>query len=141
VLKHETERTSRHDQGELTRDNYGSATFATQFSTACRASFGIEAERREPDPISGQVWMDKHSFLARHIEGESAKNPSWWLRKVRVKVTFANLDGAWMQTGMEAVADVRIVCTHTLTSRVLDYRTVGRRCDRRFLLALQNMSA
>jgi hypothetical protein len=28
-----------------------------------------------------------------------------------------------MQTGMEALADVRIVGPHTLTSRILDYRT------------------
>jgi len=27
-----------------------------------------------------------------------------------------------LQTGLKAVADVRIVGTHTLTSRILDYR-------------------
>jgi len=74
------------------------------------------------DLISGEVWVDKHSFLVRQIDGEIAKTPSWWLRKVRVKLTFADLDGTWLQTGMEAVADVRILGPHTLTSRILDYR-------------------
>ena len=66
--------------------------------------------------------MDKHSLLVRHIEGEVAKTPSWWLKTVRVKLAFAYLEGTWLQTNMEAVADVRFVGPHTLTSRVLDYR-------------------
>jgi len=128
VLKHETERAFHSNQAQiaLTRDNYefryiGEAVF----DDAPCYLLELKPRRREPELISGQVWIDKHSFLARHIEGELAKSPSWWLRRVRVKLTFANLDGTWLQSSMEAVADVRIVGTHTLTSRVLDYRTVG----------------
>lgn len=127
VLKHETDRVSGSNQTRiaLTRENY-------DFSYVGEAIFDdvrcyvleLKPRRREPDLISGHVWIDEHSFLARHIEGELAKSPSWWLRKVRVKLTFANLAGSWLQSRMEAVADVRIVGTHTLTSRVLDYRTI-----------------
>jgi len=59
----------------------------------------------------------------RHIEGEISKPPSWWLKKVRVKLAFADVDGTWLQTSMEAVADVRLLGPHTLTSRILDYRS------------------
>jgi hypothetical protein len=68
------------------------------------------------------VWLDKHSFFVRKIEGEAAQTPSWWLKKVRVKLVFADLQRTWLQISMEAVADVRIVGPHTLTSRILDYR-------------------
>jgi hypothetical protein len=128
VLKHETERASSNNQARtaLTRDNYdfsyiGEALFN---DTPCYL-LELKPRRREPDLIWGQLWIDEHSFLVRHIEGELAKSPSWWLRKIQVKLTFAELDGTWLQTGMEAVADVRIVGTHTLTSRVLDYRAAG----------------
>lgn len=128
VLKHETDRVSSSNEAQiaLTRDNYdfsyvGEATFD---DVPCYV-LELKPRRREPDLISGHVWIDEHSFLARHIEGELAKTPSWWLRKVRVKLTFANLAGAWLQSSMEAVADVRIVGAHTLTSRVLDYRTIS----------------
>ncbi|MGE5054813.1 MAG: hypothetical protein ACM3WP_11660, partial [Acidobacteriota bacterium] len=40
----------------------------------------------------------------------------------RIKVLFADFQGSWVQTKMEANADVRIVGTHTLTSRLVDYR-------------------
>jgi hypothetical protein len=58
----------------------------------------------------------------RQIEGEIAKTPSWWLKRVHVKIEFADVEGTWLQTSMEAVADVRMVGPHTLISRVLDYR-------------------
>jgi hypothetical protein len=58
----------------------------------------------------------------RRIEGEISKTPSWWLKKVRVKLSFGDYQGTWLQSSMEAVADVRIVGLHTLTSQILDYR-------------------
>ncbi len=50
------------------------------------------------------------------------KTPSWWLKQVHVKLIFADLDGNWVQTSMEATADVRLAGAHTLTSQMLDYR-------------------
>ena len=70
----------------------------------------------------GEAWIDKHSSFVRQIEGEVAKTPSWWLRRVRVKLVLAELEGTWLETSMEAMADVGIVGPHTLTSRILDYR-------------------
>jgi hypothetical protein len=39
-----------------------------------------------------------------------------------VKLRFADLGGNWLQSNMEAVADVRVFGSHTLTSHILDYR-------------------
>ena len=125
VLDHEVEATSNVNRARsaVNRDNYdfnyiGEAILDGQ---PCYL-LGVEPSRKEKDLISGNVWVDKHSFLVRQIEGELAKTPSWWLRKVRVKLTFAELNGTWLQTSMEAVADVRMVGPQTLTSRILDYR-------------------
>jgi hypothetical protein len=83
---------------------------------------GLKPKRREKDLISGAAWVDKRSFFILHIEGETAKAPSWWLKSVRVKLSFGDLSGTWLQTSMEAVADVRLLGSHTLTSRILDFR-------------------
>jgi hypothetical protein len=37
-------------------------------------------------------------------------------------MSFGDFSGVWLQTSMEAVADVRLLGFHTLTSRILDYR-------------------
>lgn len=86
---------------------------------------GLNPKRKDKDLISGQAWVDKASFVTRRIEGDLVKTPSWWLKKVHVTLTFADVQGSWLQTSMEAVADVRIAGPHTLTSRILDYRPMA----------------
>lgn len=126
LLDHEAERTSQNDKARtaLNTDNYdfdyiGEAILDGQ---SCYV-LALKPKRKEKELIAGQAWVDGHSFLVRHIEGELAKSPSWWLNKVRVKLSFDDRGGTWLQTEMEAVADVRIVGPHTLRSRILDYRT------------------
>src|SRR5215472_9609678 len=104
VLEHEAERVSHNDHARtaLTRENYdfiyiGKAILDRQPCYLLQ----LNPRRTEPGLISGQAWVDEHSFLVRRIEGELAKSPSWWLKKVRVKLAFANFDGTWLQTGME----------------------------------------
>jgi outer membrane lipoprotein-sorting protein len=125
ILDREAELTSRENKASsaISNDNYtfnyiGEATVDGQ---SCYV-LGLKPKRAASDLIAGQAWIDKHSFMIRQIEGEVEKTPSWWLKKVHVTLVFADLEGTWMQTSMEAVADVRIVGAHTLTSRILDYR-------------------
>jgi hypothetical protein len=84
---------------------------------------GLHPKRKDKGLIAGQAWVEKSSFVVRQIEGYLAKTPSWWLKTVRVKLTFADVKGTWLQTSIEAVADVRIAGPHTLTSRILDYQS------------------
>jgi hypothetical protein len=128
VLENEIEATSNGSQTRtaISRDNYdfnyiGAASLDGQ---PCYL-LGLKPRRKEKDLISGKVWVDKHSFSVRQIEGELARTPSWWLRKVRVKLSFADLDGTWLQSGVIAVADVRMIGQYTLTSHILDYRSAG----------------
>lgn len=125
ILEHEVESASQVHQSRtaLNRDNYnftynGEATLDGQ---PCYV-LGLQPKRKEKELVSGQAWIDKHLFSVRQIDGELAKSPSWWLKKVHVKLTFADVSGTWLQTHMEAVADVRVVGSQTLTSRLLDYR-------------------
>jgi hypothetical protein len=124
VLDHETE-ASKGNQARtaLTRDNYD---FILMGDTVLDGRpcyvLGLQPKRKEKDLVSGSAWVDKSSFLVRHVEGETARAPSWWLKSVRIKLSFGDVSGAWLQTSMEAVADVRLLGLHTLRSRVLDYR-------------------
>ena len=124
VLDHETE-ASKGNQARtaLTRDNYD---FILMGDTVLDGRpcyvLGLQPKRKEKDLVLGSAWVDKSSFLVLHVEGETARAPSWWVKNVRIKVSFGDVSGAWLQTSMEAVADVRLLGLHTLRSRVLDYR-------------------
>jgi hypothetical protein len=125
LLDHEVEATSNSSQARtaLTRDNYN-FTYIGEVVLDGQPCYllGLKPKRKESDLISGEAWVDKHSFFVRRMEGEIARTPSWWLKRVRVTLAFADFQGTWLQTSMEAVADVRVVGPHTLTSRILDYR-------------------
>jgi hypothetical protein len=125
ILDHEVEATSKDSKASsaISIENY-SFTYigeATLDGQPCYI-LGLKPKRKEEGLISGEVWVDKHSFFVRQIQGDVEKTPSWWLKKVHVKLVFADLEGIWVQTSMEAIADVRMVGAHTLTSRLLDYR-------------------
>jgi hypothetical protein len=125
ILDREVEAASKNSKASnaISTDNYifNYVGEATLDGHPCYV-LGLKPKRREKELISGEVWVDKHSFFVRQIEGEVEKTPSWWLKNVRLKLVFADLEGIWVQTSMDAVADVRLVGAHTLTSRILDYR-------------------
>jgi hypothetical protein len=123
VLDHETANNGNQSGAALTNDNYDFLLVGeTVLDGRPCYVLGLKPKRKEKNLIVGQAWVDKRSFFILHIEGEVAKAPSWWLKSVRVKLSFGDLSGAWLQTSMEAVADVRLLGSHTLTSRILDYR-------------------
>lgn len=83
----------------------------------------LSPKRKQPELIFGRAWIDQQSFLIRRIEGELAKSPSWWVKRVHVDLGFSNSRDTWLQMSMEAVAEVRCLGAQKLTSQVLDYDT------------------
>ena len=126
VLDHEVE-ASKGNQAQmaLTGDNYD-FTLVSETVLDGRPCYvlGLKPKRKEKELISGAAWIDKRSLFILQIEGEAAKAPSWWVKNVRIRFTFGDRSGIWLQTGMDAVADVRLLGSHTLTSRILDYRGI-----------------
>jgi hypothetical protein len=125
LLDHEIEASSNKSQTQtaITRENY-EFTYAGETVLDGQQCYLVELKpkRKENDLIVGEAWVDKQSFFIRRIEGEIAKTPSWWMKRVRVNLRFADIEGTWLQTSLDAVADVRIFGPHTLTSRIVDYR-------------------
>jgi|SRR5579862_5173825 len=80
----------------------------------------LEPKRKEEQLIRGTAWVDSGSFLIRRVEGELIKSPSWMLKKVNVTIDFADIGGIWLQTGMQAIAEVRFVGTQVLESKTTD---------------------
>ena len=126
ILDHESQMTRRSSQtsaAALNEENYTFTYFGSDSidGKECHV-LGLQPKRKENELIVGRAWVDKNTFLVRRIEGDMAKTPSWMLKKVHVRLDFADVSGTWLQTGMEAIADVRFIGSQTLQSRTLDYR-------------------
>jgi hypothetical protein len=127
ILDHESELVAARPESRsatlLTRDNY---TFTNLGESTLDGSrfylLGLMPKRKQKELIAGRAWVDKQTFLIRRIEGQLAKSPSWWLKKVNVQLDFSEVSGLWLQTAMEATADVRFVGSQSLQAQTLDCR-------------------
>jgi len=84
---------------------------------------GLHPKNRDEGLLEGKVWVDEKSYLPRKVDGDMSENPSWWLKRVHLTLTFNEIEGMWLQTGTQAIAEVRLFGKHTLTSKAVNYQT------------------
>lgn len=124
VLAHESQMASHAESHEITTRNY-------QFALLRREPVDghdcyvlqLTPKRNESDLVNGQAWVDMTSFQIRRIDGTPAKSPSWWIHNLHVTINYGLVQGVWTQLTTKAVADVRLMGKHVLTSREVDLQT------------------
>jgi hypothetical protein len=79
------------------------------------------AKRKEEILLRGTIWVDATTYLIHLVDAGPAKNPSWWLRDVRIVLSYSDVQGMWLQTASESTAKVRILGQHTMESRDVNY--------------------
>lgn len=125
ILDQETQADDRQLRATaVTRENYDFA-YLGEAAVDGRACYrlALQPKRKERNLVHGEALVDQRTFQVRRIEGDVAKTPSWWLKNVHVKMAFSEVQGAWLETNLEAVADVRIFGPHTLSSQLVDFRS------------------
>ena len=132
VLTKETEPAKDSQRKELSPENYD-FQLSGEESLDGRRCFvlAMNPRRDDKDLIRGKVWVDAQSYNVRRIEGSPVKSPSWWLRDVHILMNFAEVDGMWLRTFTQAVANVRFKGKYVLEARDLEYRTVSQTTARR----------
>lgn len=83
----------------------------------------VKPHHDDKNMIKGKAWVDKDTYLTQQVQGEMAKTPSWWLKKVEMTIQYGDAAGMWMPTGTYVVADVRFFGKHVLTSQALKIET------------------
>jgi hypothetical protein len=127
VLDHETE---KKDAKETARDEFSPDNYA--FSLAGsedldgRKCFvlAMNPRRSDKDLLRGRVWIDAENFNIRRIEGNPSKSPSWWIRDLHILMSFSEVDGMWLRTFTQAVANVRFKGKFEMVARDISYHQV-----------------
>lgn len=121
VLDHETSMATHSDGHELAPANYDFALLGHETIDGhdCYV-LGISPKREAVELVRGRAWVDATSFNIRRIAGQTAKNPSFWIKNLNVTLNYDEVNGVWVQTSTQAIADVRVAGPHVLTSRELD---------------------
>ncbi len=125
VLEHESQAAAAQTPpGAIDRNNYDFKLLGEEVIDGQPCwTLQLLPKREERVLLRGKAWVDKDTYLIHQLDGELAKSPSWWLKKVQTEIHFGSAAGMWLQTRTKAQADVRMFGTHTFTAQAIRLQT------------------
>ena len=71
--------------------------------------------------IDGRIWVDANDYSIVRIDGQPAKNPSFWVRSVHFVHTYQKVGEFWFASSTHTTSDIRIFGESELTIDNSDY--------------------
>jgi outer membrane lipoprotein-sorting protein len=71
--------------------------------------------------INGKIWVDANDYSIVRIEGEPARNPSFWVRSVHFVHTYQKVGPFWFASSTHTTSEIRIFGESELTIENSDY--------------------
>ena len=128
LLQSETEALSEENprRTALNRDNYKFAQVGYE-STATGALYVLSVEPRTKNKFlyHGRIWVDAEDFAVVRLEGEPAKNPSFWTKDSKIEQTYAKVNDFWLPILNRSTSDIRLGGRADLTIEYTDYHTTA----------------
>lgn len=84
--------------------------------------FSATPRRRDKDLFEGTIWIDAEDMAIARIEGQPARNPSFWVKNVHFIRRYQKVGDFWLPREDSSVSDVRMFGKHTLTIQYEDYK-------------------
>ncbi len=124
LLASEQEALEHENQQEtaMTSQNYG-FSLAREEDEEGHHLFVLRAEPRRTNKFlfRGLVWVDASDYAVTRIEGEPAKNPSFWIRKTSIHHRYTKVGDFWLPAQNISRTEVRLGGTATLSIAYRDY--------------------
>src|ERR1700719_4165510 len=70
----------------------------------------------------GKIWVDARDFAVVRIEGEPAKNPSFWIKKTEVRHRYVKVNDFWLPSENHTESIMRLGGRAVLSIEYKDYR-------------------
>jgi len=109
----------------LSTDNY-EFTSAGYETTADGAQYVLNLLPRTKNKFlyRGKIWVDAKDFAVVRIEGEPAKNPSFWIKKTEVKHRYVKVNGFWLPAENHTESVIRLGGRAVLSIEYKDYKII-----------------
>lgn len=123
VLDREVEAHRSGDPGRtaLTADNY---EFGEAAPGAGEVRIRIVPRRREPLLVSGDIVLSPHDAELLRVEGDLARSPSFWTRRVFIVRRYGRMNGVRLPVAMSSTVNVLIAGDSSFTM-CWDYELVN----------------
>jgi hypothetical protein len=119
----DSSRPGTRPQSRVTSDNYTFQMIDTEPLDG-RTAYVIEAipKREDKSLFRGRIWVDTEDYALARVEGEPAKNPSFWTRKVHFVQRYSKSAAYWFPLETTSVTEARIFGTTNVSIRYFDYK-------------------
>ncbi len=109
-------------QTELSSRNYEFALTETQH-TADGDFYVLAVTPREKSKFlyRGKIWVEARDFAVARIEGEPAKNPSFWISHTQIEHRYTKVGDFWLPAHNQSITQVRLGGKAVLTIDYTDY--------------------
>jgi hypothetical protein len=119
----DSSRPDARPRNRITSDNY---TFRMIDIEALdgRMAYVIEASPKREDKslFRGRIWVDTEDYALARVEGEPARNPSFWTRKVQFLQQYYKAGEYWFPIETTSETDARVFGTTDVSIRYFDYK-------------------
>jgi hypothetical protein len=107
----------------LSTDNY-EFTSAGYEATPDGAQYVLNLLPRNKNKFlyRGKIWVDAKDFAVVRIEGEPAKNPSFWIKKTEVKHRYIKVNDFWLPAENHTESVIRLGGRAVLSIEYKDYK-------------------
>jgi len=75
--------------------------------------------------FQGRIWVDAEHFAIVRMQGEPAKNPSFWIKDTKIETLYVNVDDFWLPAHNHSVTAVRLGGHADFSIEYKDYRITG----------------
>jgi hypothetical protein len=112
-----------HQNTALSTENYD-FTFAGYEATPDGAQYVLNLLPKTKNKFlyRGKIWVDAKDFAVVRIEGEPAKNPSFWIKKTEVKHRYVKVNDFWLPAENYTESVIRLGGRAILSIEYKDYR-------------------
>ena len=109
----------------LNNDNYGFNLLHSEMVSG-RLLYALSVEPRVPSKFlyRGKIWVDGQDFAVVRIEGEPAKNPSFWTKDTRIEQVYAKVNDFWLPASNRSASTVRLGGHANFSIDYVDYRSI-----------------
>ena len=118
LLSEETEASRRgtRNNTRLTPDNYDFQVVGKEtLETGPAYVLSVSPKKENKYLIDGKIWVDGNDYSIVRIEGQPARNPSFWVRSVHFVHTYQKVGPFWFASSTHTTSEIRIFGDSELT--------------------------
>jgi len=110
----------------INQDNYEFAMIGYEEGTRgpCYV-LSVKPRTKNKYLFQGKIWVSAEQFAIVKIQGEPAKNPSFWIKDTRIETIYVNVNDFWLPERNHRVTSVRLGGHADFTIEYKDYQVTS----------------